>query len=56
MVTALKKQGVTFVLMTHRKNLIEVADKALVLRDGVQQSFGSRDEVMATLMLQAGGA
>jgi ATP-binding cassette subfamily C exporter for protease/lipase len=56
MVTALKKQGVTFVLTTHRKNLIEVADKALVLRDGVQQSFGPRDEVMVTLMLQAGGA
>lgn len=56
MVAALKKQGITFVLMTHRQNLIEVVDKALVLRDGVQQSFGPRHEVMATLMMQAGGA
>lgn len=42
-----KRRGTTFVVITHRKSVLDVVDKMLVLRDGVQQLFGPRDEVMA---------
>ena len=45
----LKSRGTTFVVMTHRINLLELADRILVLRDGAQQAFGPRDEVLAAL-------
>ncbi|HVZ46145.1 MAG TPA: type I secretion system permease/ATPase [Ramlibacter sp.] len=44
-----KARGTTFVLMTHRTSILPVADKMLVLRDGQQQVFGAREEVMAAL-------
>jgi ATP-binding cassette subfamily C exporter for protease/lipase len=44
-----KSRGTTFVVMTHRTSVLAVADKMLVLRDGVQQAFGPRDEVLAAL-------
>ena len=44
-----KARGTTFVVMTHRTSVLGVADKMLVLRDGRQQAFGPRDEVLATL-------
>ena len=44
-----KARGTTFVVMTHRTSVLGVADKRLVLRDGMQQAFGPRDEVLATL-------
>ena len=44
-----KARGTTFVVMTHRTSVLGVADKMLVLRDGMQQAFGPRDEVLATL-------
>jgi ATP-binding cassette subfamily C exporter for protease/lipase len=37
------------VLITHRTNLIGLTDKMLVLRDGAQQLFGPRDQVIAAL-------
>jgi ATP-binding cassette, subfamily C, bacterial exporter for protease/lipase len=45
----LKARGTTFVVMTHRTSVLGVADKMLVLRDGAQQAFGPRDEVLAAL-------
>lgn len=45
----LKMRGTTFVVMTHRTSVLAVADKMLVLREGVQQAFGPRDEVLAAL-------
>lgn len=45
----LKARGTTFVVMTHRTSVLAVADKMLVLRDGVMQAFGSRDEVLSAL-------
>jgi ATP-binding cassette subfamily C exporter for protease/lipase len=45
----LKARGTTFVVMTHRINLLELADRILVLRDGAQQAFGPRDDVLAAL-------
>ena len=44
-----KARGTTFVVMTHRTSVLGVADKMLVLRDGMQQAFCPRDEVLATL-------
>ena len=35
--------------MSHRANLLAVADKILLIRDGQQQGFGPRDEVLEAL-------
>lgn len=48
-ITLLKSRGTTFVVMTHRTSVLSVADKMLVLRDGMVQGFGPRDEVLAAL-------
>ena len=48
-VLALKKKGSTVVLVTHRPGAIAVADRLMVLRDGVVQIQGPRDEVLAAL-------
>jgi ATP-binding cassette subfamily C exporter for protease/lipase len=52
-IATLKRLGTTFVVMTHRPSVLEVADKMLVIRDGVQQAFGPRDEVLAALQQKA---
>lgn len=44
-----KSHGTTFVVMTHRAGLLGLADKILILRDGVVAGFGPRDEVLAAL-------
>ena len=44
-----KRTGTTFVVITHRTTVLGVADKMLLLRDGTQQAFGPRDEVLAAL-------
>ena len=48
-IVELKARGTTFVVMTHRTSVLAVADKMLVLQDGVMQAFGPRDEVLAAL-------
>jgi ATP-binding cassette subfamily C exporter for protease/lipase len=48
-ITKLKQQGTTFVVMTHRTSILGVADKMLIMREGSQQAFGPRDEVLAAL-------
>lgn len=48
-IAQLKVRGTTFVIMTHRTSVLAVADKMLVLRDGVQHAFGPRDQVLAAL-------
>jgi ATP-binding cassette subfamily C exporter for protease/lipase len=45
----LKARGTTFIVMTHRSSVLAVADKMLVLRDGIMQAFGPRDAVLAAL-------
>lgn len=42
-------RGTTVVVITHRTSVLSVANKLLVLRDGQQQAFGPRDEVLAAL-------
>lgn len=48
-IQAAKARGTTFVIMTHRMSVLAVVDKMLVLRDGIQQAFGPRDDVLAAL-------
>ncbi len=48
-VLALEARGTTFVVMTHRSSVLAVADKMMVLHDGVVQAFGPRDDVLAAL-------
>jgi ABC-type protease/lipase transport system fused ATPase/permease subunit len=47
---SLKARGVTQVIVTHRPNLLSEVDKVLVLRDGVIEALGPRDEVLAQVM------
>lgn len=42
-------RGTTLVVITHRTSVLGVANKMLVLRDGQQQAFGPRDEVLSML-------
>ena len=48
-IATLKQQGTTFVIMTHRTSVLGVADKMLLMREGTQQAFGPRDEVLAAI-------
>ena len=48
-IVELKARGTTFVVMTHRTSVLAVADKMMVLQDGVMQAFGPRDEVLSAL-------
>jgi len=44
-----KSLGTTFILITHRTHVLSAADKILVMRDGVAQAFGPRDDVLRAL-------
>ena len=48
-IASMKQMGTTFVIMTHRTSVLSVADKMLIMREGTQQAFGPRDEVLAAL-------
>ncbi|MCL2161948.1 MAG: type I secretion system permease/ATPase [Betaproteobacteria bacterium] len=45
----LRSAGATVVVVTHRKNLLAMADMALLLVDGQARAFGPRNEVLAAL-------
>ena len=45
----LRTAGATVVVITHRKNLLAMADLALLLVDGEAKAFGPRNEVLAAL-------
>jgi ATP-binding cassette subfamily C exporter for protease/lipase len=45
----LKSEGRTVVIITHRTSVFPAVDRILVLRDGVIQGYGTRDEIMAAL-------
>lgn len=46
---ALKMQGVTTVMVTHKPSLLQDMDKILVLGQGKQLMFGPRDDIMRRL-------
>jgi PrtD family type I secretion system ABC transporter len=57
---ALKRDGVTVVVISHRPSILRQVDMVLVLRSGAMESFGPRDEVMPLMTrparrLQASG-
>ncbi|MEY4195248.1 MAG: hypothetical protein RLZZ226_1616 [Pseudomonadota bacterium] len=52
----LKSEGKTVVIITHRTTVFPAVDRILVLRDGVIQGYGTRDEIMAALSGQQSAA
>ena len=52
----LKSEGRTVVIITHRTTVFPAVDRILVLRDGVIQGYGTRDEIMAALSGQQSAA
>ena len=49
-VIGLKSQGKTVFLITHRKQILVIADRILVLREGAIAAYGTREEVLPSLM------
>jgi PrtD family type I secretion system ABC transporter len=48
-VAQLKARGATVVIIAHRPNILQHADKILMLRGGMVEMFGPRAEIMPTL-------
>jgi ATP-binding cassette subfamily C protein len=46
----LKRRGTTVVLITHKLNILAIADKILVMGGGTVQGYGPRDEILSQLM------
>ena len=42
----LKQDGVTLIIISHRPGLLAAVDKLLVLREGIVDAFGPRNEIM----------
>lgn len=51
-VLALKAKGITVVLITHRMAVLNAADKIALLKEGILQSYGPRDDVLKALAAQ----
>jgi ATP-binding cassette subfamily C exporter for protease/lipase len=52
----LSAAGSTVLIIAHRSGIVAVADKLLVLREGMQQAFGPRADVIAALSRAAQAA
>ncbi|MGV3654332.1 MAG: type I secretion system permease/ATPase, partial [Noviherbaspirillum sp.] len=52
-IAALRKEGVTSVIVTHRPSLVAHVDKILVLEAGRVQKFGPAAEVLKEMQRQA---
>ncbi|WP_417595260.1 type I secretion system permease/ATPase [Oceanospirillum sp.] len=48
----LKREGVTVIVVSHRPSILRNIDQLLVLKDGMMQMFGNRDDVMQALAQQ----
>jgi ATP-binding cassette subfamily C exporter for protease/lipase len=53
-IDAMKQNGATVVIISHKPGVFRAADKMLVLREGRVELFGPRDQVLARLMKPAG--
>lgn len=49
-IQALKARGTTVVLVTHKVNILAIADRILVMAGGTVQGYGPRDEILGKLM------
>lgn len=45
----IKKKGTSLILVTHRPNILSIADKIMMLVDGKMHMFGARDQVLKKL-------
>ena len=45
----LKQTGATVIFVTHKTNMLTLADKVLVMEQGVVRMYGERDEVLAKI-------
>jgi PrtD family type I secretion system ABC transporter len=52
----LKSRGAIVLMIAHRQSSLVMCDKALVLRNGVQEAFGPRDAVLAKVLQRPAGA
>jgi ATP-binding cassette subfamily C protein len=48
-ISDLKSRGTTVVMITHRPNTLGAVDKLLVLKDGMSDMFGPRNEIVAKI-------
>ncbi len=48
----LKREGVTVIVVSHRPSILRNIDQLMVLKDGMMQMFGNRDDVMQALAQQ----
>jgi len=48
--SALKKRGCTMLIVAHQPNLLRFAEDVLVVRGGVVERFGPRDEILKSLV------
>jgi ABC-type protease/lipase transport system fused ATPase/permease subunit len=48
-IARLKEMGTTVVMIAHRPSVLGLADKLLVLRNGMVDAYGSRADVIAKL-------
>jgi ATP-binding cassette subfamily C protein len=48
-----KARGAIVIMIAHRAGALAVCDKVLILKDGLQQAFGSREEVLRKAVPQA---
>jgi len=46
----LRERGATVIVITHRMNVLAGVSKVLVLKEGMVESFGPRDQVLAAVM------
>jgi len=46
---ALKDKGTTIIFITHKKNLLTLADKLIVIKDGIVMQYDERNKVLASL-------
>ena len=53
LIASLQARGASVVVMTHRNALLANVDQLLILRDGVQQAYGPRDDVVRALQKAA---
>jgi PrtD family type I secretion system ABC transporter len=52
-ISQLKARGRTLVVITHRRNMLPLADRLLVLQDGEVQGYGPRDRILELMQKEA---
>lgn len=51
-----KARGATIVIVAHRAGVVAAMDRVLVLKDGVVDTIGPREDVTRNLLAASGGA